>query len=49
MRYFAYGSNMSIARLSERAPSAEVIGVARLRSHVLRFHKVGTDGSGAKQ
>ncbi|MCP5142712.1 MAG: gamma-glutamylcyclotransferase [Gammaproteobacteria bacterium] len=46
MRYFAYGSNMSVARLRERAPSAEVVGVARLRQHQLRFHKVGTDGSG---
>lgn len=46
MRYFAYGSNMSVARLSERAPSARVIGVARLRHHQLRFHKIGTDGSG---
>lgn len=46
MRYFAYGSNMSVARLRERAPSAEVIGVARLRQHQLRFNKVGGDGSG---
>lgn len=46
MRYFAYGSNMSVARLRERAPSAEVVGMARLRHHRLCFHKVGTDGSG---
>lgn len=47
MRYFSYGSNMSIPRLQERVPSANKIGVARLTSHQLRFHKVSKkDGSG---
>src|ERR1041385_3239646 len=44
--YFAYGSNMSTARLKARAPSAARQGLAELRGHDLRFHKRGTDGSG---
>ncbi len=47
MNYFAYGSNMSLPRLRERAPSAERIGIFTLAEHSLRFHKVGSrDGSG---
>ncbi len=46
MKYFAYGSNMSLARLRERAPNARRLGSYTLRGHVLCFHKVGTDGSG---
>ncbi|MEJ2592891.1 MAG: gamma-glutamylcyclotransferase [Candidatus Thiodiazotropha sp.] len=47
MRYFAYGSNMSHARLAQRTPSAKRIGVAELAGHRLRFHKVGhLDGTG---
>ncbi|TXS92902.1 gamma-glutamylcyclotransferase [Parahaliea maris] len=45
MRYFAYGSNMSLARLRERVPSAARIGCYALREHDLRFHKSGRDGS----
>ncbi len=45
MRYFAYGSNMAIARLRERVPSASLVGVYRLKNHNLKFHKVGKDGS----
>jgi len=44
--YFAYGSNMSTARLRERMPSAEPIGLATLPRHALRFHKRSVDGSG---
>ena len=45
--YFAYGSNMSIERLSARVPSAELICVAALAGHRLRFHKPSkNDGSG---
>lgn len=44
--YFAYGSNMSTARLRERMPSCEPIGVATLPGHSLRFHKRSIDGSG---
>lgn len=45
MKYFAYGSNMSLARLRQRVPSAAVIGVYSLAGHALRFHKSGQDGS----
>ena len=46
MHYFAYGSNMSVARLRMRTPSARKVGLFRLASHDLRFHKRGADGSG---
>lgn len=46
MKYFAYGSNMSLLRLRERVPSAERIGVFVLKEHQLRFHKSSGDGSG---
>ena len=46
MNYFAYGSNMSIARLRERVPRARKIGCCYLESHKLRFHKLSDDGSG---
>jgi len=46
MLYFAYGSNMSAARLRARVSSAEKVGLARLPGHQLRFHKVSKDGSG---
>ena len=46
MFYFAYGSNMSTARLRARVPSATVHGRARLPGHALRFHKSSeADGS----
>ena len=45
-RYFAYGSNMSTARLRERTPSAQALGTGRLPRHALRWHKLGRDGSG---
>ncbi len=43
---FAYGSNMPVARLRERCPSAHAIGVAELPGHELRWHKRSRDGSG---
>lgn len=46
MNYFAYGSNMLLARLSRRVPSARTLGAASLPGHVLRFHMRGHDGSG---
>ncbi len=46
MRYFAYGSNMSLKRLQYRVPSAKTLGIAVLAGHQLRFHKIGSDGSG---
>ncbi len=46
MHYFAYGSNMSLSRLRERVPSAEILGCFTLNNHDLRFHKSSKDGSG---
>ena len=45
-RYFAYGSNMSSARLQGRTPSARFLARGRIRRHALRWHKLGRDGSG---
>ena len=45
MKYFAYGSNMSITRLRVRAPSAVALGCYALKGHDLRFHKSSVDGS----
>lgn len=45
-RYFAYGSNMSLRRIERRAPCVRLMGSFRLQAHSLRFHKIGTDGSG---
>ena len=46
MWYFAYGSNLCRNRLLHRIPAARYEGIARLSGHVLRFHKIGRDGSG---
>ena len=46
LRYFAYGSNMSLPRLRRRVSGARAIGSATLRGHSLRWHKRGQDGSG---
>lgn len=45
MKYFAYGSNMSLARLRVRVPSARMLDTGHLRRHALRFHKHGRDDS----
>ena len=47
MKYFAYGSNMSLARLQERVPSARKLEIVTLKNHQLRFNMSGTDGSHA--
>lgn len=44
--YFAYGSNMSTARLRERMPSCKSLGIATLPGHSLCFHKRSVDKSG---
>ena len=44
--YFAYGSNMSTARLRERMPSCNPLGIATFPGHALRFHKRSIDKSG---
>lgn len=46
IHYFAYGSNMSVARLQQRVPSAIFVCVASLADHGLSFDKVSKDGSG---
>jgi hypothetical protein len=43
--YFAYGSNLSTRRLLARVPSAAVLTTGLLPEHLLRFHKIGRDGS----
>ncbi len=47
LRYFAYGSNMLVERLtaSSRVPSATNPTVATLAGYRLRFNKEGNDGS----
>jgi gamma-glutamylcyclotransferase len=44
--YFAFGSNLPLARLCERAPSARVLGAARLAGFRLCLDKLASDGSG---
>jgi gamma-glutamylcyclotransferase len=44
--YFAYGSNLSSARLKRRVPSARVVCAATLADHRLSLGKAGRDGSG---
>lgn len=48
MKYFAYGSNMLTRRLTHpsRAPSACASGIAVAPGFVVKFHKIGMDGSG---
>jgi hypothetical protein len=46
MKYFAYGSNMSLVRLQMRVPSAQKLEIVTLKNHQLRFNMSGTDGSG---
>lgn len=46
IRVFAYGSNLCLERIAERAPSARVVAVGLLAGHALRWHKRGRDGSG---
>lgn len=46
LHIFSYGSNLLLARLKARVPSARFIGKAVLPGHVLRWHKPGSDGSG---
>ena len=45
LNYFAYGSNMSLARLRQRVPSADPLGTYCLTAHRLLFHKAGWDDS----
>lgn len=45
MKYFAYGSNMSLHRIQQRILNSKFIGVYSLKGYDLRFHKVGQDSS----
>lgn len=45
-RYFAYGSNMSRARLELRVGRVGLLGRAKLDAHRHRFSKLGVDGTG---
>ena len=45
MYYFAYGSNMSLARIQKRVPSAAFWATAKLEGYRLCFHMRGIDGS----
>ena len=45
MLYFAYGSNMSRARIEKRLGPCVLQGHAWLPGYGLRFHKRGADGS----
>ncbi len=44
--YFAYGSNMSSARLHSRVASAKIIGPAFLKDRRMLFNKHSKDSSG---
>lgn len=45
--YLAYGSNMALARLQQRIPSAEKLGLVELPGHRLTFKNASSkDGSG---
>lgn len=48
MRCFAYGSNMSLARLRKRVPSAQFVAVGTLVAHKLAFHKISKKDSSGK-
>lgn len=45
IHYFAYGSNLSLARLRGRVPEALPVGAGRLRDWALCFDKHGRDGT----
>ena len=45
IHYFAYGSNMSTARLAARVREIRALGVGRLHDHELVFDKPGRDGT----
>jgi len=45
-KYAAYGFNLHPIRLSDRVPSAKLLGKGILEGKALRFHKRSKDGSG---
>lgn len=46
MQYFAYGSNLSLARLQARTPSAQRLGAFALTGYQFTLDQWGPDGSG---
>jgi len=46
LHYVAYGSNLHPVRLTERVPSAILLGQVPLPGYRLAFHKQSKDGSG---
>jgi hypothetical protein len=44
--YFAYGANMSSARMRSRVPEARLRGVGCVAGFRLAFEKLGADGTG---
>jgi cation transport regulator ChaC len=45
IKYFAYGSNMPLARLQQRVPSAKLVSPCYIHGYDLRFHMASNDGS----
>lgn len=45
--YFAYGSNMSVAQMTKRCPSAAMVGLGRLPGFELVFNRKGSYRPGA--
>ena len=45
MYYLAYGSNLHPMRLTDRIPSAHLVGTSELRGYRMSFHKRSEDGS----
>ena len=45
-KYFAYGSNLIIERITERLGKVKFLGATLMENWCLRFNKLGKDGSG---
>lgn len=48
MHYFAYGSNMSLARIASRLPGVRRVGAGWIPGYRLVFHKAGERDGSAK-
>ena len=46
LKYIAYGSNLSIERITERVGKVNLVGVNEIEGWDLSFNKLGKDGSG---
>jgi gamma-glutamylcyclotransferase len=45
IQVFAYGSNLSVARIARRVARVEVVATGTVRGYALRFNKRSSDGS----